>query len=254
MSSESTHNTRGGKPCLGSSDGSKRKESHVEISRLDFKRSYPTVGLKAPCVWLRRNSPSTMREGSELHVPHGGTAKFHLTTSLWWHPFSASLHTSLSLSAISQSVYTFASWPNVYMRVCLSQQKCRAGWVCARERGGETSICLFVLTRSAHRLRGNAHANQDLSPSSQSADHTNRTQKEGVGGHPAQLFQSGCHNHMVAIFLAALSLQLPALKNPASRSARVNNLDPWRYGAAFRWKDEKRGGNALRYRALAKGR
>lgn len=24
--------------------------------------------------------------------------KFHLTTSLWWHPFSASLHTSLSLS------------------------------------------------------------------------------------------------------------------------------------------------------------
>lgn len=53
-----------------------------------------------------------------------------------------------------------------------------------------------------------------------------RERKVGVGGHPVQLFQSGCHNHMVAIFLAAISVQLPALKHPASRSVRVNNLDP----------------------------
>ncbi len=64
-------------------------------------------------------------------------------------------------------------------------------------------------------------------------DREERERKVVVGGHPARLFQSGCYNHMLAIFLTAISVQLPALKHPASRSVRVNNLDPWRYSAGL---------------------
>ncbi len=64
-----------------------------------------------------------MQKGSELDVPLSATAE----NSIWRRRFGG-IHLvpvltllSLSLSAISQSVYTFASWPNVYMHVCLSQ-------------------------------------------------------------------------------------------------------------------------------------
>lgn len=137
-------NTRGRKACLSSSDGSKRKESHVEISRFDFKRSYPTVVRK------RRASGC---EGI-LHQLCKKAASFAFLAavrqnSIWRRCFSgihlAVVFTPLSLSAISQSVYTFASWPNVYMRVWLSQQKCSAGWVymwaSGEERHRFVSLC-----------------------------------------------------------------------------------------------------------------
>lgn len=90
--------------------------------------------------------------------------KFHLTMSLWWHPFSASLHTSLSLSLqlARVCIHLPAGQTCTCMCACPNRNAGLAECVRARARGGKTSICLSELTQSAHRLRGNAHANQDL--------------------------------------------------------------------------------------------
>ncbi len=82
-------------------------------------------GLIAQNVSPCRNSPSTKQKGSELDVPLSATAE----NSIWRRRFGGIhivpvftlLYLSLSLSLQLASVYTFASWPNVYMHVCLSQ-------------------------------------------------------------------------------------------------------------------------------------
>lgn len=121
-------------------------------------------GLIAQNVSPCRNSPSTVQKGSELDVPLSATAE----NSIWRCRFGG-IHLvpvftllSLSLQLARVCIHLPAGQTCTCMCACPNRKAGLAECVCARAWGGKTSICLSELTRSAHRLRGNAHANQDL--------------------------------------------------------------------------------------------
>lgn len=170
---------------------------------------WSSVSVKLICsVWRMLVLHSSPFSSKNLMMWSGGIHSAPAFTPLW-----------LALCGFD------ASWR---MPVCV--------WVDWKAEMDITSICLYVVshtyTHTTHRHQGSAHSSQDVSSASQIPPHTNnsgrKNEREMVGvGVPLHSYIS-----VVAIttrqplLLTAISLQLPTLKRSASRSVRVNNLDP----------------------------
>lgn len=175
---------------------------------------------KAVCVWRMLVLHSAPFSSKNLTMWSGGIHSAPAFTPLW-----------LALCGFD------ASWR---MLVCVSRWKDRDGY------NIDLPLCSLTHTHTRTLPTGiravptpvrTSHRHHRLPPHTNNGGREKEREMEGVGVHPAQLYQWSCHNHTAALFLTAISFQLPTLKRSASRSVRVNNLDLW-FWADSRWERE----------------